>query len=183
MAVGIQSLGEVAISLEVGGHRVERARTSALANTLPVGEEKCSIANDRPAYRGAELVERKWNTRLAGTIAEKIVCIERFVPEEIPGAAMELIGAALGDEVDNAAARSSIFGAGVSGDDAELLGRVRRECDLSSPRGVVLSGRAIHHDVVHRWRAARDGDAAVRVGGPAQATEASQRSYAWYQAG
>src|SRR5207245_2550034 len=70
------------------------------AASFIVEEEERSILLDWPANGGAEVVPAHWSYLDAGLIIKEVVGIELVVAQEIIGAAVEVVRARAGDEVD-----------------------------------------------------------------------------------
>jgi hypothetical protein len=93
------------------------------------------MGNDnRAAYGTAELVAFERIHRLfAVDVAEVVGGVELTIADEPKGAAVERVGAALGDDVDHAAAVLAVLGVVVAGLYAELLkgiGHGERSVDI-----------------------------------------------------
>ena len=76
------------------------ALRSGLAQAFVINKEKRLIAENGPAQRTAKLVivERVLRVRLG---VEKIARVERVIAEILEPAAVKLVGATLGDDVDD----------------------------------------------------------------------------------
>ena len=116
-------------------------------------------SHQRAAEHAAELVPVE--RRLAGRRLEEAGRVHRRVAQELPGAAVERVGAAAVVDVDRRARRAPVFGAHVVGDDLELGDRVRRrlhhlvrEALVAGAVGVVVD--AVDQEVVERAAQAVD---------------------------
>ena len=98
-----------------------------------IEEEECLVLVDGTADRVTELVP---GVRILGPSLDAIEPVSRTaepVPAaEFVGIAMESVGAALGDHVDDGAGVTAVFRIEVIGDDAEFLGRFRIRAEHSA---------------------------------------------------
>src|SRR6202035_1026177 len=118
------------------GDERDVAKTEILSVTLIVTKKEDLVAADGAAERAAEVVALELGDLL---LIEVVACIERAVAQEFVGGAMQLIGAASGDDADlRALAFAEGGGVGVAGDvelahgiDAEQLaaGAAGRDVD------------------------------------------------------
>src|SRR5262249_12083371 len=87
----------------------------------------------------AKLMASKHILRLARSLQEVVVCVQRFVAPNIKKGPMVLVASALGDNADLRPRIAAHLGAGNAGLHVELLNRVRN---------VEISKRAIHLRIV-----------------------------------
>ena len=71
----------------------------------------------------------------AGPIIEPIVRVEHTVPDKLEQTTVQLVGAGLIHQIDDAAARSPKLGSEVAALHFELLDRIHRGCKTGSIRG------------------------------------------------
>ena len=74
---------------------------------LVVAEEERLVLEHRAAEGAAELVLLEVRLGAAGAVVEEVVGVEGVVAEELEGAAVELVGARLDLQVDDAAERAA----------------------------------------------------------------------------
>ncbi len=152
--VGVRR-GELGIAREDSGvehPRVDRHRLALVH--LVVGEEVEQLVGDDPAADRAAVLVLLLVGRL-GAVGEVRDQALRLVVVE--GRAVQAVGAALGDHVDEAAARASELDRGAVGDDRELLDRLLRDGERSAALGA--AHRAAEEGVVEVH--AVDGDVGV----------------------
>ena len=143
--------GEDSLTVIEAGHGVEVDEALGLADTFVIDEEEEFVFDERAAEGCAELVAVEGG--FAGGGLEVAGGVEVGIAEEFEDGAVELIGAGAHDGVDDAAADAAVFGAEVTGDDAEFGKGVGG--GLDDLAGVVLVAgavrvvvEAIHEEVV-----------------------------------
>ena len=169
--VALQGAAERRVD-ECEQRRVDRAEAIGLlglpVDLLVVGEEEEGlVADDRAAQRGAELVLPEIGAEAAGPAAGEAVGEigrEGVVLAEVVRRAAQPVGARLGDDVEEPAARPAELGVRAVGDDDEVLDRVEVERErralaaaLLAEEGIVEVG-AVHRDVVVDAALAADAD-------------------------
>ena len=87
-------------------------KQEVLDQAFKVAEEKSAVFDNAAAKRSAELVLVNGRERRAGSVAEKVVGIERGVLEVFEAAAVEGVRAGLADDADDAAGGAAVFGGG-----------------------------------------------------------------------
>ena len=131
-----------------------------LAEPLEVAEEERLVPHDRTAEHAAELVAAQRRLLPVGRLEEGRR-VQRGVAEELPGIAVELVGAAAIRDVDGRAGRTAVFRALVVRHDAELADRVGRRLHhlIREPlvaRAVGVVVHAVDQEVVERAAQAVD---------------------------
>jgi hypothetical protein len=91
---------------------------------------------------------------------EVVARIEIGVAQKIERAAVEPVGAGLGDYADLSAGKLSVLGIEVAGDDAELGDRIEVGNDGGAGVHVLLDVAAVDAEVVGEFPLAVDGDGA-----------------------
>ncbi len=110
-----------------------------------------------PAEAAAELIALQFGHDQR----EKVPRIKGVIADELVGGAVELVRARLGDGIDNRARSSSVFGAVVVGEDAELFERVRVGNDRGSVELRIVVIASVKQIVVGETARAVDRDRAV----------------------
>ena len=117
---------------------------------VSAAEEKRFVFDDRAADIAAELIALEAALFDARTVAEKVIGVQRAVPMEFKERPMKIVRTALGNQVDDAAARAPEFGAESIGLNAEFLHRIhRRRVSEIKDRNVVFGadvGNAVNRD-------------------------------------
>ena len=108
----------------------------------------------RPARGPAELVEGIVCLIPASPIIEPIVRVEHTVPDKLVQATVQLVGAGLIHQIDDAAARSPKLGGEVTALHFELLNRIHRRCKTGSIRGRGVYRNAVDQRFVSKRLAA-----------------------------
>src|SRR5204862_7646241 len=98
--------------------RRERAELLDLAEAFVIGEEERAILRNGSTHRRAELIALQH--RLTSGWPEETDGIQIRVAQEIPRAAVKLVGAALEGCVDDRARAAAVLGARQAGDDFEF---------------------------------------------------------------
>ena len=107
---------------------------------------------DRSADRAAELVLPVE----AALRRKEIARVESGVTQKLEAAAMQLVGAGLGDHIDDAAAVVAVLGVEVVGQDAELGDRIEIGHDGSAAVHQLLHVAAVDHEAVGVFALAAD---------------------------
>ena len=149
LAVLREGLGEVPLALRQRRHGGRRLRLPLFAQALERRHEEGAAPLDRPARDAAELAALVIAERRSRTLREIVVRIERRVAEELVGAAVELVGAGLVDDVQDAAEAAAVLGGIVRAEHLELLDRVDRG-EHRDAREPVDGGEGGRHPVDHR---------------------------------
>ena len=116
-------------------------------------EEERLVPHDRaPSVAPLVLAERRLVevNRIAEDVEllEVLLRVERVVAEIVEGVAVQAVGSALRDDVDDAAGRlAELRGVGV-GQDLELADRFLAEARAHGADDLVVVVEAVHHDVV-----------------------------------
>ena len=126
LAVLRERLREVAVALRERRHRRGHFRRAVLAQPFVRGHEEGFPTSDRAARDAAELAALKVAERRACLLREVVVLVERGVPEELVGAAVEVVRARLVDDVEDAAQTAAVFRRVVRAHHLELLDGVDR---------------------------------------------------------
>lgn len=130
------------------GERSDSCRPLPIA--FVVEEVKRFVFDDRAADIAAELIALEAALFDARTVAEKVIGVQRAVPMEFKERPMKIVRTALGNQVDDAAARAPEFGAESIGLNAEFLHRIhRRRVSEIKDRNVVFGadvGNAVNRD-------------------------------------
>ena len=156
----ICDVGKVAGTLRRSGYNAPDGDGRLALRRALVGEEKETFVTavvdfwneNRPAQGGTKLVAFQAivaadvRARRDGRI-EEIACVDGFVANELEGAAMDTVGAGLGDGVDQTARLAAEFGGKVVGLDAEFLQGIGVGHRVGSVGVVVVVLRAVE-DVV-----------------------------------
>ena len=152
---------------------------SGFADAFVIDEEERLVLNDGTAKGAAELIVVKRFLRLASRLIrggiEIIAGVEGGVAEEFESRAVELVGAAFGDDVDDATGAAAVFRFEV-GSDAKFGDGFDGEnrCGGAERAGFVDGGviavavvhvRAVEQEVVGAAARAVDGENAERAGG------------------
>jgi len=98
-----------------GGAGAVNIQAITLASALVGREEEKFIVKDGTTQVEAELVLFQNRARLAGGVAEECIGVEVFIAEEFPRRAMEIVGAALGDDVNIRAGVPAVSGVVLAG--------------------------------------------------------------------
>ena len=114
----VHPVAEVAVVHFRGRNGTRRAvRAVAIAERFVAEEEECLVAAvvefgdpDRAADRCAEIVLLVDRARNAASVVEEVVCVERFVANEVVCGAVELVGARLRREAHDAAGCLPVLG-------------------------------------------------------------------------
>ncbi len=139
--------GEVAAPLFGREHGQGRRGAADVPVALVVGEGEELVRRQRSTQRGPELVLLQLGLGLGGG-REEVAGLERVAAIELPGPAVPLIGAGLGDDVDDGARVASVLRAVGVGEDLELLDRVRGRTQHEAGVEGVVVGRAVEEEVV-----------------------------------
>src|SRR5260370_14096776 len=142
-----------------GGNVGSLGPAAAVFARLVVEEEKDTILEDRTAEGSAVLVANQRRTRDAGAVAEPIVGLGEGVSIVLVGRAVELIGAAFGDDGDLTTAGAAEIGAQSGDGGTELLNRIERNGENGVKAVgalVVINVHAIQQDVVLIGTGAQD---------------------------
>src|ERR1022692_1832172 len=137
---------------------------------LDVGEEEKLVLPDRPAEVAAELVELHLVAGQAGDVVVIVVGIQRRVAHLFEHAAVELVGAALGNELDLGGPLAGGFGSGGGGGQGNFFNRVLRDGDVheeavAALQELVLCIQPVESDVERAVGQPVDAGIAVRAGG------------------
>ena len=103
-------------------------RHVVVVGDLHAAEEEQLVAHDRPAERAAELVPLEPVIAAQPAVLDPLeerLGVELVMAGELEQAAMERVGARLGDRVDRGAGGHAVAGIAHAGLDSELLQRVR----------------------------------------------------------
>ena len=90
-------------------------------------EEMDTVLDDRTADRPAVLMAAEIRLRLTCRLVERVDRVQRFVPIELEGLAMQAVGAALGRHRHGAAGRPAVLGRRLADEHLELLDRRSRK--------------------------------------------------------
>ena len=112
------------IALPLSGHHRRGGRGRVLVIAFPTEEEEGVVPADGTTHRAAVLIVAQDVFLAVQFIGEEVRGLQFIVAEELEGAAVELIAAALGNHVDLRARLTPEFHRWRSGDDAEFLHRV-----------------------------------------------------------
>ncbi len=139
-------------SSEIAGHLVCRGKRSArgrrlLAYFLPVlpDEEEHLVLFDRATDVVAPIVVSQFG-EVGG---EEIACVQGVVAQVLEGAAVELVGAVLGPDIEGRAGRASVLGGEVRSLDFDFLQEIRADViDQATIGAVVQVANSIHREAV-----------------------------------
>src|SRR5258708_32023499 len=92
-----------------------------LGQLLIVGKVKGLVLDDAAAEISAELMTTECRRF---SFVEEVACIERAVAMEVISAAVDLVGARLGDRVDHATGAAAVFGRVAVGQNRKFAVRV-----------------------------------------------------------
>ena len=119
-----------------------------LALPFPGDEPERFILYNRAANRAAVLIIRKRVLRLIGSV-EEVARAQRVIAEVLEGAAVKLVGAGLGDDVDRRAGAAAKLGLRTAGD-RNLGQRIdRKDRDGTAPHAGLVDRRQVAIAVVH----------------------------------
>src|SRR4029077_8954095 len=110
-----------------------------LANPFKRKEEKRFVLLDRSANRAAKLLA----TKILQRFTIRRVCRERFETLKVKQTAMHLVGARLGDDVDDATSRAAEFGTGPSGHHLKFFYPFQRDVDGRALASQLFAEKAI----------------------------------------
>jgi hypothetical protein len=102
-------LGEVSTPFRGGGDGGEHLGEAALPEGLKRGQEGLVLA-DRPAEHTAKLIAFEAAERNLAPVVEKVIRVELGVPQEVMCQTVELVGAALVNEVQHRSQAASELG-------------------------------------------------------------------------
>lgn len=137
------------------------ADSIGLLRPLIGAEEKQLLALDRPSEGSPELILPHNRLRLSRPVEEKIIRIQRLVPEKLEERTVKLIGSALGNDIDVGPCVSPAGSIRLSRlnlefpDGVGIGNRRARSCGL----GRVVGVRAVYLEVVIHALGAVDNDA------------------------
>src|SRR5262249_22079984 len=114
---------EIAGLLQIGGNRGCPYNRIFEAESLVAEEKERPVPDDRPPNRAAKLVVAEHRSGSARGVGKEVICRQRVIAEEMKHAAVNLVRAALGNDVDHGAAGVGVLGAEVIGLHPELLHR------------------------------------------------------------
>ena len=117
--------GKIADALEIGGHIGDPGKALPQAAAFVVAEEERPVLYDRTAQRRSELVALVLWALLCGW-SEEVPGVQRAVPKEFVGGAVELVGAGLERDAHLSAGVSAERGVVSAGNDLELAHGVHR---------------------------------------------------------
>ncbi len=153
---GVCDPGAGSVREDVGGGGVGEV----LADGFEVAEEEGVLLPDGAARGGAVLVAAERRRRGSGV--EVVSGVERAVAEEAVCRAVDPVGSAARDGVDDAAGGLAVLGGEVAGEDGELGDGVYAEVDADDGAGtavgVVVDADAVEAVVVLRGPSSGDGD-------------------------
>src|SRR5690349_9976919 len=87
-------------------------------------EEEHSVLDDRATEIAAEVVVVEFRPLVARAVDEEVVTVERVVPVELEEAAVKVVAATLGDQVDDRALRLTKLSAEAVALNAKFLNRI-----------------------------------------------------------
>ena len=150
-----------------------------LLRPLDGAEEVRLVEDDRAAERAAELIAPIVGLLDVGDLLAERARVQRLVAEQREGAAVIVVGAALGDDVHHAAVAAAVLGLEALGHEVELLNRLEREELQQAADGVVVVVAAVdlivHVAAVAAVDLRRELRALGRIGMEAEADAGNRR--------
>ncbi len=158
-----------------GGDGAGVGESVDLAEAFVVTEEEGPIPEDRSADASAELVLAKLGLGAAGL--EDVAGVEDIVAEELVGAAVELVGAGAGNDVDDTACGTAGFGGVAVGLDGDFLDAFDVGLDTDGADDALVIVDAVDDVVVEGIVLTVDGEAAG--GAPIVGAAAAGEAVTW----
>src|SRR5262249_55213205 len=128
-----------------------KRRTSEAADILPLhaAEEEELVFDDRAAEAEAEVVVAQRRTRHPARVVEEVVGVELVIAQELKGAAVELVIAAAGHDVDRRAGIAPVLRREIGGLDVDLADEVNAYVvDLAAIAARIGIEAAVHRQQV-----------------------------------